>query len=53
MSDIHGLCLQHGWTSLMFAATLQNPDVVQLLLENNAKVNAQNEVTLESMRVVT
>ena len=44
MSVIHVLCMQDGWTSLMFAARSQNPKVVQLLLDNNAKVNAQNEV---------
>ena len=36
--------MQDGWTSLMFAARSQNPKVVQLLLDNNAKVNAQNKV---------
>ena len=52
MSGTHGLCAQDGWTSLMFAARSQNPDVVELLLENNAQVNAQNKVTLEFMGVV-
>ena len=44
MSVIYGLCMQDGWTSLMVAARSQNPEVLQLLLDNDAKVNAENKV---------
>ena len=36
------MCLYLGWTSLMHAADKGNTDVVKLLLENKADVNAMD-----------
>ena len=39
------LSLQGGWTALMMASKAGHMECVQVLLDKDAKVNIQNEVT--------
>ena len=54
VSVLNNLCLysqyifQHGWTALMSASKNGRTDLVELLMEHNADVNARTEVSLHT-----